>query len=54
MMIDKKGLSVPYVEQENPENQHLKSIKHFQLNHDSLKQLNSWILSEGNRINLKD
>jgi len=54
MKIDKKGFKVPYVEYINPENQHFKSIKHFQLNPDSLKQLNSWILSEGNRINLKD
>ena len=32
----------------------INSVKNMKLNSDSLMKFNSWILSEGNRINLKE
>ena len=32
----------------------INSVKNMKLNPDSLMKFNSWILSEGNRINLKE
>ena len=58
--LDRIKASASTVEQNNFEKfqfqkmQLIKSVKNMKYNPDSLRKLNSWILSEGNRINLKE